>query len=219
MLAATINGWARRVPAWPIYIAGAALPAWLLWQAASGAMGADPVKGLEKTLGLWALKLIVAGLCITPLRRMTGVSLLKYRRAIGLMAFFYVLAHLAVWISLDLGFRWDLMIRDLTRRTYLIIGIAGFLMLVPLALTSNNWSVRRLGAAAWQKLHRLTYAAAALAGLHYVWLNKTWSLRALAYMAAILALLGLRAIWSARRGRAPLRPARLNTAESRGATP
>ncbi len=96
-LAATLNQALRRVPAWPIYIVGAALPVWLFWRAAAGALGVDPVKAIEHTLGLWALRLLVAGLAITPLRRLTGLNLVKFRRAIGLIAFFYALLHLAAW--------------------------------------------------------------------------------------------------------------------------
>ena len=90
--AESVNRFLRRVPAWPIYAAGAALPLWLLWLGIQGGLGVDPVKTIEHTLGLWALKLIVATLAVTPLRRFTGINLVKFRRATGLVAFFYVVS-------------------------------------------------------------------------------------------------------------------------------
>jgi sulfoxide reductase heme-binding subunit YedZ len=149
-IAARVNGWVRRVPAWPIYIVGAALPCWLLYQGLTGGLGADPVKGIERPLGLWALRLIVLGLCITPLRKYAGINLIKYRRAIGVTAFSYVVLHFLTWIVLDMGLLVQQALLDVVKRPYVTIGMAALLMLIPLAATSNNWSVRRLGAARWQ---------------------------------------------------------------------
>ena len=141
-----INRAARRVPAWPIYLIGAALPVWLFWEGTTGGLGIDPVKAIEQRLGLWALKMIVAGLCITPLRRFAGVNLVKYRRAIGLMAFFYVVLHFLAWLVLDMGLLWSQALGDIAKRPYVTVGMVGLVALIPLALTSNDWSVRRLGA-------------------------------------------------------------------------
>lgn len=193
-IAAAVNRWVRRAPAWPIYIVGAALPCWLFYQGLTGGLGADPVKGIERPLGLWALRLIVAGLCITPLRRFTGISLIKFRRAIGVTAFAYVALHFLTWIGLDMGLMLQLALKDVVKRPYVTIGMAALLMLIPLAATSNNWSVRRLGAARWQKLHRLTYPAAVLGGVHYLWLVKSWPLPPFLYLGAILGLLALRLV-------------------------
>ena len=200
----SINQTLRRVPAWPVYLLGAVPLALLVVQVATGDLGPDPVKTLERSLGAWGLKFIVAGLCITPLRWATGVSLIKYRRAIGLLAFFYVALHLTTWVVLDLQFRWAEIGADLIKRPYIIIGMIGFVALMPLAVTSNTLSVRRMGAAAWQKLHRLTYVAALAGAIHYIMLVKTWPLEPMLYLAAVLALLALRAgrVWRRSQGMA-----------------
>ncbi len=187
----SINTTLRNVPSWTIYLAGGLWAAWLFWQALTGAIGVEPVNILERAYGLVALKLIVAGLCVTPLRKYVGINLIKFRRAIGVTAFFYVLAHFLVFAVLDvqsLGRVWT----EVVKRPYVTVGFASFLMLMPLALTSNNWSVRRLGAAAWRKLHWLTYPVAVLGGLHYVWLVKGWQVTPLTYLAIILVLLATR---------------------------
>lgn len=187
-----INAALRRVPAWPIYIVGLIPPSWLLYLGLNNGLGADPVREMEHQLGLLALKLLIAGLCVTPLRRATGISLIRYRRAIGLVAFFYVVLHLLVWIALDMGLLFAQALGDIVKRPYITIGMIGFVAMIPLAVTSNNWSIRRLGPQAWQRLHRLTYVAALAGALHYVWLVKAWPLQPLVYTGIIVALLVLR---------------------------
>jgi sulfoxide reductase heme-binding subunit YedZ len=190
MIVERLNGIARAVPTWVVYLA-LFLPApVLVWQGATGALGVEPIKELEHALGEIALQLLIAGLAVTPLRRYLRVNLLRFRRAIGLMAFFYVAAHLLVWLVLDvqiLGQIWA----DILKRPYITVGMAGFVLLVPLALTSNNWSVRRLGPG-WRKLHRLTYVAALLGGLHFVMLVKGFQIEPLVYLGVTLGLLALR---------------------------
>jgi sulfoxide reductase heme-binding subunit YedZ len=198
-VAASLNGALRRVPTWAVYGLGLVPLAVLVWRALSGGLGIDPVKTLEHQLGLAALQLLLAGLLVTPLRRWTGVNLIRYRRAIGLLAFLYAALHLLVWLLLDLQLRWSEIGADLVKRPYVIAGMLGFACLVPLALTSNGWSVRRLGAAAWQRLHRLTYVAALLAALHYLLLVKVWSAEPVLYALAAAGLVALRWLW--RRGR------------------
>jgi len=198
-VAASLNGALRRVPTWAVYGLGLVPLAVLVWRALSGGLGIDPVKTLEHQLGLAALQLLLAGLLVTPLRRWTGVNLIRYRRAIGLLAFLYAALHLLVWLLLDLQLRWSEIGADLVKRPYVIAGMLGFACLVPLALTSNGWSVRRLGAAAWQRLHRLTYVAALLAALHYLLLVKVWSAEPVLYALAAAGLVALR--WRWRRGR------------------
>ena len=190
--AAGINQTLRRVPAWPMYLLGAVPFAVLVWLTFTGDLGADPVKFIERDLGEWGLKFLVVGLCVSPLRWATGVSLIKYRRAIGLLAFSYVALHLTTWVVLDLQFRWAEIGADLIKRPYIIIGMIGFLALLPLAVTSNTLSVRRMGAAAWQKLHKLTYVAALAGATHYMMLVKAWSLEPMLYLGAVVALLALR---------------------------
>ena len=189
-----INRNARRVPTLAVYLAGLLPVAWLVWAAATGGLGVDPVKEMEHRLGSWALQLLVAGLCITPLRRFAGVNLIRIRRAIGLLAFLYVTLHLTVWIALDMGLLWEQAFKDIVKRPYVTMGMLGFAALVPLALTSNDWSLRRLGPQRWRRLHRLTYFAALAGGVHYLWLVKAWPVEPFLYLGAILALLGLRAL-------------------------
>ena len=184
----------RPVRPWMVYALGAIPAGLLLLRVFTGDLGVDPVKAIERSLGLTALQLIVAGLCITPLRRLAGLNLIRFRRQIGVLAFVYASLHLMVWVTLDLQFRWAEIGADLVKRPYVVIGMIAFLMLLPLALTSNNAAIRKLGAQRWQLLHLLTYPAALLAALHFVWLVKAWPLEPLLYMAAVVALLGLR-VW------------------------
>ena len=185
-----LNTVARRVPTWVVYIVGLLPIPCLLFQAQTGGLGAEPIKALEKELGLLALQLLIAGLAITPARRYLRLNLIKFRRALGLLAFIYVSLHLLVWLVLDVGILSQIW-ADILKRPYITIGMAGFACLVPLAATSNNFSIRKLGAT-WRKLHRLTYLAAILAGVHFIWLVKGFQIEPLLYMAAILALLVLR---------------------------
>ncbi len=199
MLAQAINGKLRSVPAWPIYVIGFAYGAWLFWLGLSDNLGADPVRTLEREIGRTALKLLIAGLMVTPIRKWTGVSLIKYRRALGVTAFGLVVMHLTVWLTLDIQLRWTEIGADLLKRPYITIGMAAFVILVPLAATSNNLSVRRLGAAAWQRLHKLTYIAVATAAVHYVMVVKAWPPRPIVYLAIVVVLLGLRMWWARRK--------------------
>jgi len=191
-LAQRINAAAKRVPPWLIYMVGFAWSAWLLWQAASGHLGADPVKGLERALGKLGLQLLVAGLCVTPLRTYVGINLIKFRRALGLTAVYYIALHFLTWIALDMGLLLSQALADIFKRPYVTIGMASLALLIPLAITSNNRMVRRLGAVRWQRLHLLTYVAVPLGALHYIWLVKAWPPEPFVYMAAILGLLATR---------------------------
>ena len=187
----SINTALRKVPAWTIYIVGAAYAAWLFYGALQGWMGPEPVNALEREYGEIALQLLIVGLVVTPLRNHVGINLIKFRRAIGVTTFFFVLAHLMVWAVLDvqsLSAIWA----DIIKRPYITIGFAGFLLLLPLALTSNNLMVRKLGPIKWRNLHKLTYPAVLLAVAHYIWLVKGWPIEPFVYLAVILALLGLR---------------------------
>lgn len=186
-LSQRINSWLRPVPAWPLYPLGMLPAAWVLWLGMTNGLGPEPIKALEHALGETALKLMVIVLAITPLRRLTGVSLIRYRRALGLLAFAYVVLHLLTWLALDLG-SWSLIRADILKRPYITIGMLGFALMVPLALTSNDWSVRRLRAG-WRRLHRLTYAVAVLGAMHFVMLVKGWQIEPLVYLAVIAALL------------------------------
>jgi len=189
-----INSALRRVPAWPLYIVLVVPGIWVFYQAVNNQLGADPLKALEFQLGLYALQLLIAALLITPLRNLLNINLIKFRRAIGLMAFFYVLAHFTTYLWLDQQWGWAAIIKDITKRPYIIIGVLSFLALVPLAITSNNRSIKRLGAASWKKLHRLAYFAAIGGAVHYVLLRKTWEQEPILYVLGVLLLLGYRLV-------------------------
>ncbi len=193
--AQAVNGWLRRVPAWPVYALGFLWMGWLFYRGATDHTLVEPIDWLEREYGIVALQLLVATLAVTPLRRFGGVSLLRFRRPLGLMMFFFVLAHLLVWALLDvqaLGAVWA----DIVKRPYVTVGMLAFLMLVPLALTSNDRSVRRLGGASWRRLHWLTYPVAVLGSVHYVWLARGFAIEPLVYLAIIGGLLATRLPWA-----------------------
>lgn len=193
----TLNGWLRRVPTWPLYIL-LLLPApWLFWLGLTGGLGIEPIKALEHEYGQLALKLLIAGLCVTPARRFLGLNLLKFRRMLGLVAFTYVCLHLLVWLVLDVQ-ALDAILKDIVKRPYITVGMVGFVMLIPLALTSNAASIRRMGAAGWRRLHWLVYPAVLLGAVHFVMLRKGWQMEPLIYLLVIAVLLVTR-----------LRPARV----------
>jgi methionine sulfoxide reductase heme-binding subunit len=182
----------QRVPKWAVYAVGL-IPALVYFSlGVADRLGADPLKVLEKTLGLWALRFLILTLMITPLRQVLGINLLRYRRAVGLLAFYYAALHLITYVVLDQGFDGSAIWVDILKRPYITIGMASFLILVPLAVTSNNASIRRLGGAAWARLHKLVYLAAAGAALHFVLLVKSWPLEPLIYAAVVGGLLAYR---------------------------
>ncbi|QXT40231.1 protein-methionine-sulfoxide reductase heme-binding subunit MsrQ [Gymnodinialimonas ceratoperidinii] len=193
----TINKAVRRVPGWVLYIVGAAYAGWLFFLGLTGGLGVEPIEALEHAYGDVALKLIIAGLAVTPLRQWVGINLISWRRALGVTAFFFVLAHFLVWAVLDVQ-RLSAIWADILERPYVTIGMAGFLTLIPLAVTSNNWSVRKLGPIRWRKLHKLVYPAAVLGALHYVWLVKGLQFEPLIYLAITILLLATR-FWPQRR--------------------
>ena len=196
-----INGAAHRIPTWAVYILYLLPAPYFFYLALTGGLGPDPVKPLEHEYGEIALQLLIIGLCITPLRQFFRINLIKFRRTFGVLAFTYATLHLLVWAFLDVQ-TMDRVIADIIKRPYITIGMAGFLLLLPLALTSNNWSVRRLGPK-WRQLHKLTYVAVILGGVHYIWLVKGIQLEPLVYMAVILGLLALRLRNMRSRVRAP----------------
>lgn len=186
-----INRLARRLPVWAVWLAGSVPAALLVVAAAGNRLGVDPVKALEHELGLWALRFLLASLAVTPLMRL-GLRLMKFRRALGLLGFVYVLAHFAVWIALDMGLRWGQIAEDLWKRPYILVGFAGLLMLIPLAVTSSDGALRRMGAAAWRRLHRLAYPAIVLGAVHFVMIGKVWTAESLIYLAITGGLLAVR---------------------------
>ena len=190
-IAQPINSAVRIIPAWSLYILLLIPGALLFWDVLNNP-GPNPVETLEHGLGEHALKILVLGLLITPLRDLLKVNLVKFRRAIGLMAFFNVLAHLLVYLLLDKQLDWGPIIKDVTKRPYIIVGALSFLILLPLAITSNNLSVRKLGPVVWRKLHWWVYAAVILGAAHFVMLKKTWQTEPLAYLGIFIVLVAYR---------------------------
>lgn len=205
-MVAALNRALRRLPTWPVWVALLAPAVWLTWLLFTGGLGVDPVKTYERELGLWALQLLLAGLCVTPLLRLTGLNLIRFRRALGVVAFVYVALHLLVWVVLDKQFHWAEMGRDILRRPYITLGMAGFALLAPLALTSTDAALRRMGALAWRRLHLLAYPAAILGAAHYLMVVKAWPTQPILYLAAAIGLVGLRAF-----GLRRVRPGRAET--------
>ncbi|HEX5693775.1 MAG TPA: protein-methionine-sulfoxide reductase heme-binding subunit MsrQ [Arenimonas sp.] len=165
-------------------------------------LGADPVARITHDTGTWALRLLLLGLALTPLRRIIGQAWpIRFRRLVGLYAFFYACLHLATWLVLDLGGYWTQVFDDLAKRPYIMLGFAAWLSLLPLALTSTRGWMRRLGRR-WGQLHRLVYVAAGLAVAHYLWLVKADLREPLVYAAILALLLGLRVYWHLAKRRA-----------------
>ena len=194
----TLNGWARRLPTWPLYLLSPLPAVWWLWLGLTGGLGVEPIKALEHRLGEFALQLLIAGLCITPLRTHLGLNLIRFRRVIGLAAFLYVVLHLLTWLLLDVQI-WSQIWADILKRPYITIGMAGFALLIPLALTSTDGAIRRMGPVAWRRLHKLVYGAVLLGAIHFVMLAKGLQLEPILYLLAVCGLLALRAIPRRRR--------------------
>ncbi|SHF39580.1 sulfoxide reductase heme-binding subunit YedZ [Ruegeria intermedia] len=182
-----LNQILRRVPVWAVYLLGLLPAPWLFYLGLAGGLGVDPIEALEHEYGELALQLLILGLAVSPLRRLAGLNLMKFRRAIGVLTVCYAGFHLLVWLVLDVQVPAQIW-ADILKRPYVTIGMAAFVLLLPLGLTSNNASVRRLGAA-WRQLHRLVYPAAVLAGLHYVMVVKGFQFEPLLYLLAICILL------------------------------
>lgn len=185
-----------QVPKIAVYIVGFIPAFWLFYAGITDQLGADPMRYLEQGLGLWALRFLIATLTVTPLRQLFNVNLLRYRRALGLLTFYYAVLHLLTYLVLDQGLDGAAIVADIVKRPYITIGMATFVVLVPLAVTSNNAAIRRMGGQAWAKLHRLVYLAAIGAALHFVLVVKSWPPEPLVYAAIVAMLLGYRLIRS-----------------------
>lgn len=167
----------------------------LIWRALHHRLGSNPIEFVTHATGDWVLRFLLITLAVTPLRRLLGLpQLIRFRRMLGLFAFFYAFLHFSIWIGIDQFFDWGDMLRDVQKRRYITVGFAGFLLLLPLALTSTAGWIRRLGGRRWQSLHRAVYLAAAAGVIHYYWLVKSDVRKPVAYGAVLAALLLLRAI-------------------------
>jgi sulfoxide reductase heme-binding subunit YedZ len=187
----------------PGVLVGSLMPAVsILWRARSGGLGANPIAEALNELGLAALVLLVASLACTPVRTASGWSWpMRIRRMVGLLAFFYAALHVAVYAGLDQGLDWRAIAADVAQRKFIFVGFAAFTLLIPLAATSTNAAVRRMGYVRWRRLHNLVYPAAVLAVVHFVWRVKKDVREPMIY-GLILATLLLVRVASALRHRA-----------------
>lgn len=166
--------------------------------AVNNTLGINPVETMTHETGEWTLRLLLVTLAITPLRHLSGKSwLIKLRRMLGLYTFFYACLHFITYIWLDQYFDWMEIIRDIPKRPFITVGFAAFVLLIPLAVTSNNKMMRRLKKN-WVKLHKLVYVIAVLGVLHFLWLVKADTLEPLIYAGILLILLGYRAYYQRR---------------------
>jgi sulfoxide reductase heme-binding subunit YedZ len=187
----------RRFPWWAaktalLFLLATPLAA-LVWRGLADALGANPVEEVLHETGIWALRLLLVTLAITPLRRLTGWGwLLRFRRMIGVSAFVYALFHFLTFVVVDQGLDLAEIAESVVKRPYITVGFAAFVLLIPLAATSTDGMVRRLGGRRWKRLHQLVYVIAVLACLHYLWLVKADTLNPLVYTGVLVALLALR---------------------------
>ncbi|MDO6965398.1 protein-methionine-sulfoxide reductase heme-binding subunit MsrQ [Rhizobium alvei] len=186
-----INRALAKVSPWVIYGVGLIPAAWYFYLGATNALGANPVQSFEHLLGEWAIRFLILTLIVTPLRELTRVNLVRFRRALGLLAFYYALMHLATYVLLDRGLDLGVIATDLMKRPYIIIGMTGFVGLLALAVTSNAASIRKMGRN-WTRLHWVIYPIALLGITHYLMAVKSWPPRPLLYLAIISVLLGYR---------------------------
>jgi sulfoxide reductase heme-binding subunit YedZ len=167
----------------------------LIARGASGALGPNPVEAITHFTGDWTLRLLLVTLAITPLRRLTAqVWLVRYRRMLGLFSFFYAVLHFTTYLWLDRFFDLGTIAEDVLKRPYITVGFAAFVLMVPLAITSTQGWIRRLGRR-WKRLHRAVYAIGVLGVLHYLWLVKADLLEPAIYGGILAVLLGLRVPW------------------------
>ena len=185
-----LNNIVRKVPIWSIYLMLMLPSFYYFYIAVTGTLSIEPIKALEHKLGEFGLKLIILVLAITPLWRHLGFNLFRFRRAVGLMTYYYISLHFLVWLLLDVQVM-SLIVKDIVKLPYITIGMLAFLAMTPLALSSNNYAVRKLGRV-WQKLHKLVYGIAVLGAVHFIMLVKGFQLEPFIYLTIILSLLVLR---------------------------
>jgi sulfoxide reductase heme-binding subunit YedZ len=172
----------------------------LVWRGFSGELTANPIEFITHTLGWWTLAFLIITLSVTPLRRGLDMPwLLRLRRMLGLYAFFYASLHFLTWLVVDQFFDWGDIVKDIIKRPYITVGFTAFVLLIPLAATSTNAMVRRLGAARWQWLHRLVYVVATLGVVHFWWLVKKDITEPAWFAIVLAALLGVRLFFTLRK--------------------
>lgn len=187
--------WWRPASIWPLYAAGFVPAAWTFYLGATGQIAGNAVKVFEQLLGIWALRLLIAALAVTPLRDLLGVNLIRYRRALGLLVFWYVTMHFLSYMILDQNLNLSVIVADITKRWFITIGMACFVFLIPLAVTSNSWSMRRLGQN-WKLLHMLTYLIVLGGTAHFIMSVKVVTAEPLVYLALAILLVAYRPLRS-----------------------
>src|SRR5690606_300938 len=183
--------WWKAASVWALYGVGLVPAAWYFWLGATGQLPGNAVKIFEHLLGVWALRYLLATLAVTPLRDLAGINLMRYRRALGLLAFWYVLMHFLTYAVLDQQLDLHAILEDIGRRPFITIGMACLALLVPLALTSNNFSIRKLGPR-WNQLHSLAYAIVIGGALHYAMAVKVVTAEPFLYLVLAAMLVAYR---------------------------
>ena len=177
--------------------------AWLAWCAVNQDLGPNPAEAMNRYLGDWALRMLWIALAVTPHRLVTGnTTVVRFRRLLGLFAFFYVALHLSSYIVVDQFFDWRAIWNDIVKRTYITLGMGGFLILLALAATSTKGMIKRLGGKGWNRLHKGVYAAAILAAIHFFMMHKGFQLEPLIYAGVLALLLAARLLPARKRRRA-----------------
>jgi len=190
----------RRLVALLIFAASLVPLLLVVADALRGRLGANPIEAILNRFGYWTLVFVLLALVPTPLQRLSGWTwMAPHRRMIGLFAFFYACLHVGTYVGVDQFFDWRAIVADVVKRKFITVGMLAFALLVPLALTSTDGSVRRLGYARWKRLHRLVYAAAVCGVVHFIWRVKADLREPLLFAAALAVLLAVRLI-----GRRPL---------------
>ncbi len=205
--------WLERVNFALVILLCLAPAGWLVWRIVQGDLGANPIETLIRQLGVWGLRMLITGLCITPLARiLKNPRLIRFRRPVGLFAFGYILLHLSTYIGVDQYFDWHAIWKDIVKRPFITIGMGAFTLLLPLALTSFNAAIRKVGPKTWRRIHSLIYLIVPLGVVHYYLLVKADHRPPLIYGAIVLVLLGWRVVtrWKpvARRPGTPARSVR-----------
>jgi methionine sulfoxide reductase heme-binding subunit len=191
----------------------------LIWRAVHADLGANPVEFVQHATGDWTLRFLIITLSITPLRKILNLpELIRFRRMLGLFAFFYVCLHFLTYIGPDQSFNLASMWKDVAKRRYITVGFTGFVLLIPLAITSTAGWIRRLGGKRWQQLHRAIYVAAVCGVIHYYWLVKSAVIKPLIYGAIVAVLLLWRVgnAWARKNSQAPLRPTPASVSVNKG---
>jgi len=173
---------------WALYAVGLLPAAWSFYLGATDQLGADPVKTFELFLGLWTIRFLILTLAVSPARDLFGWNYLRYRRALGLLTFYYALMHFTVYMVLDQALDISMVVNDVLKRPFIMFGMAALALLIPLALTSNNFSIRRFGPN-WVRLHRLVYIVAAAGAVHFALSTKVLGLQQYIYGGLIILLI------------------------------